>query len=217
MRDETISAIIDAVNHGTDDFRIFHRSLLANVDIAQVWVPDTGEAQFSDYRIFLIYSEGECAAAVLDMVCDLHVFTREKFRRKGLMKTALQTVILPFLRQEGRETQNITCGTEDGRHLSLAVGFEVDEDGNGLLDLTKVEQVDFPPPDLPGFDENKMEELKFRIRSLAADLAMIGDEIEYSLGPDLNKHFRDQRFAVRSLATDLSDYWRGAMLFKTRP
>lgn len=215
MRDETISAIIDAVNLGIGEARVFRRPLFANVEIAKVWVPDTSEAQFGDYLFFLIFSDGECAAAVIDMVCDLHAFTKEKFRRCGLMKQALKDIILPYLRKMGRDKQEITCGTEEGRRLSLSVGFEVNGNGDGCINLADVENVDFPTVDPPGFDKAKVDQLKFRIRSLATELAMIGDEVDCALGPNLTQLFKDQRYGIRALANDLSCHWQHTMFAKS--
>ena len=112
MTDEDIHEYVVQINTGIGRADLILDTPIADgVSHALVWRPyDHGGAFTEPASIFFIRdSNGQCIGAVVDAVSDLHVYTVPEFRRRGLMKRALMTVVFPWLAQVSqRKAQALT-------------------------------------------------------------------------------------------------------------
>src|SRR5688572_29263659 len=110
MTDESLKKIIALINSGKLTGHVFVVPLAANVSIGMAWPYTLDELhEVRGYRVFSVsLPDAGCVGIVLDMYDDLHVLVLRQHRRRGAMTAALRDVVLPFLADEGRETQRLT-------------------------------------------------------------------------------------------------------------
>lgn len=138
MTSEEIEKYINKLNNKEYEDTIFLRKISKNVDVAKVWSEELKEndniiGNFSSYRFFFIRNEqNSYVGAILDMGLDLHWYVLPENRKKGYLTNALKNVVLPYLFDEGRESQRITVkktqmGEENyinSKSVALKIGFK---------------------------------------------------------------------------------------------
>ncbi|QES88552.1 hypothetical protein [Rhizosphaericola mali] len=101
--------------------------------------------------IYLLKEGPDYMGAVLERDTELFAYSVPTFRRKGIVKMALKEIILPHLLARNpilRTTLSRSLVSEKmyiaGKHLALAVGFEILKEENGqcrmLLDGTTLQK-----------------------------------------------------------------------------
>ena len=181
MTTDSIEKLIDSINDGTGNDRIYQRPLMDNVNYAKVWTEyPTGESCNEEgYLFYFINSEGgTCIAAILVMgTVDLHVFVKQEYRRQGIMSRALSNVVLPHLFLNDRKIQRATFNSTEGKRLLEKVGFTILDEKNAEIKKEKVSTVIFPEWTRIPFSKERMEVMQKRACMATALLRMVHDEL----------------------------------------
>lgn len=188
MTEEDILTLIDTVNAGQNNECIFRIPLSAQVDFTLVWRKEPrggliGEG--SDEFYFLKDDTGRCIGAVFDMHQDLHAVMKQEHRGQGHLTHALNTVILPHIRQRepDREEQKLTfLDPELARRCAKKWGFTM----TGELSATKrFEDITAEPPrkfEGRPVTRDEFSLMRRRIDQARLYLVMVREQLEMSCG-----------------------------------
>jgi hypothetical protein len=215
MTNETIERIIDAVNAGTAADWIFTRPIAGNVSFGIVWPhePEGKSVDESGYDFYFVYEPaGECVAAVLDMVCDLHVFTKERWRRQGIMTTALREIVLPHIFSKGRTCQEVTFESEQARGLLQKLGFKFADSTHASALPEDFPRVEFPARAPRRLSKGRVEVIERRLSKAAALARMVRDEIDGALDETLRDQIDSSARSLANRVIDVRDEWRDSEL-----
>lgn len=164
--------------------------LSSNVDYAHIW--DDDEDNYRPKTYFLFKEADKYVGIVLDMCIDLHWVVHPDYRRKGYLRNALHSAILPFFFQIGKRDEIRITIDEDrlnvedyNSSISVAqkVGFE-SIGGNQLI--LKAENFDSNLSELnitySGMGIDEVSEIKQQLTSLAKQINYINSKVEMSFG-----------------------------------
>lgn len=112
MTEQNLRTLVIRLNKGSTKGLIFRRPLSDSVDFAKVWDSEPNQTDaisgFGPINFYFIKdSTNKYVGAVEDRTNDLHWFLLSAYRRRGRMKQALESTILPHLFLD-RNEQRIT-------------------------------------------------------------------------------------------------------------
>ncbi|WP_291285291.1 GNAT family protein [Flavobacterium sp.] len=221
MEEKYLKSLIQKLNRNNNNELIHLRPLSSSVEFAKVWVNKPKlQKNISDingpYNFYFIKNEDDIYVSnVLDMGSDLHWFVDKKFRRNGYLTKALREIILSHLFQD-RNEQRITIdksqiGEENSiasENVAVSLGFKKLNEKEFLLSGDNYCN-DFYIDGINSFiPEEKIDELKNRIKYLAQSLKMIQSEVEMKLG--LADYVEELEETVKTLnrhAIELKEIW----------
>ena len=211
MKTESLATLIDDINNGTGNDRIFQRPLMANVSLGIVWTEyPEGESAFEtgDTFYFVYADNGSCIAAIYVMgTVNLHVFVKDENRRRGVMTRALRDIVLPHLFTSDRKEQKATFESTEALGMLKKVGFTILDKTNAVIKKEQVQNVDFPDLQPIPFPKERMKALKKRVYIAAGLLRMANDELSLypcgSLSEDVMMLAED----VDDIAIRVEDEW----------
>jgi hypothetical protein len=206
MKTESIAHAIGWVNDGTYPDGVFFSPGEASVRHAKVWFdqPD-GTDRAHGHDVWFIFSEAQCVGAVAVMgQQDLHAYTVESHRRKGLMFDALRTRILPALANAGTTEQRVSYQDDAGRRLARKLGAKEAKDGEAVIALAffevpEAKSAKISPP------KKRRDAICKNLLKAAQILEMTGDELcQFGAENADLKYLADE---VRSARYNLIDQW----------
>jgi hypothetical protein len=182
MHDETLITLIEDLNSGTYEDKIFLRKVGKGVYLAKVWTkpPEAILVIQSGYDFFFIKDEARevFVACVLDMgPNNLHWLVHPAFRRKGYLVPALKDYILPYLFTD-RDDQIVEVASDVSRKVAEKAGFIAV--GEKEMRLMKSEVRPFSINEIEAiapFKWKRMKTLKARANQAFAQLQVIQDEL----------------------------------------
>ncbi|WP_439881658.1 GNAT family N-acetyltransferase [Pontibacter sp. MBLB2868] len=198
MTDRVIAKYISWLNNGKNCDRISTRQIASNVYLAKVWERKpmmNDDHHMLPYEFFFIQNqEGKYVAAILNMGSDLHWYVASKHRGKGYLSTALQEAVLPFIFQmkdEQRITINQNASGEknyrSSRKVAEAAGFKAINHQATEFILHK-DDFDWRSDKLhehnSGVSEQRIKDLRKRVRYASALLLQVSNELEMKFGDD---------------------------------
>jgi hypothetical protein len=182
MKDETLITLLEDINSGTYENKVFLRKVGKGVYIAKVW-PKPPEAILviqSGYDFFFIKDEvqGVFVACVLDMgPNNLHWLVHPDFRRKGYLVPSLKDYILPYLFTD-RDDQTVEVSSEASRKIAVKAGFIAVGEKEMRLMKSEVRQSSINEIEaVAPFTRKRMKMLKARANQAFAQLQVIQDEL----------------------------------------
>jgi hypothetical protein len=176
-------------------------------------MPDKKSINVDGDDFYLIHDEtGACVGAVLDMLHDLHAFVKSNSRRNGLMSTALMDVILPHIGSKGRTEQRVTFRSKEAQRLLEKVGFTITGENDAVISTNSLSKPVFPSVSPAGLNRERITFLQERLKTAAAYIRMVRDELEIEIGDDLSEELSDLAWRVVFKSTDVLDFWKNAVL-----
>lgn len=213
MTNEQIDDYINQLNAGSGSAVIIPSALTDKVAVAQVWPPDIGEyINDTSHRFFFVKADGdEYVGAVQDGgVSDLHVYLKEKYRKRNILVAALDDVIFPWLAQkDGRSEQRLTFQEPKvKRHFTGRLGFR----STGALTSRKSlrsyrhQPVEFMPA--PVLTATALMSMKRRLDRASQLVRIVRAQAEsHGLGEEFSKTGTDLRTVLDCLG-GLDDHIR---------
>lgn len=182
MTDETLINLIEELNSGTYEEKIFLRKVGKGVFLAKAWTkpPEAILVFQSGYDFFFVKDEAldVFVACVLDMgPNNLHWLVHPTFRRNGYLIPALKDYILPYLLTD-RDEQKVEVASEISRKVAEKTGFKAV--GEKEMQLLKSEVRSFSMVEVEAvapFTRKRMKALKARANQAFAQIQLIQDEL----------------------------------------
>jgi len=150
QQDRYIRTLLEQLNSSKppSGFRIVTRKLSEKVRLARIWL---SEQNNNPMDIYLLKEGPDYMGAVLEKDTELFAYSVPSVRRNGIVKTALKEIVIPHLLARNpilRTTLSRSLVSEKmyiaGKHLALAVGFEILKEEGGqcrmILDGTKLQK-----------------------------------------------------------------------------
>ncbi len=198
MSDQEIKEYIDRLNTQQSNETIFSRRLNKSVEIAKVWEKEPeidDDFNIKSYRFFFIQNDNrKYVAAVIDMIKDLHWFVLEAERKKGQLTKALREAILPYLFDEGRDSQRITIkkgiGDENyknSKKVATQLGFKSINEDETIFELSKNDfnwEFENLKEENYQIKPERKKELRKRILFAYRSLMKISDELSMAYDDD---------------------------------
>lgn len=201
METKEIIKYIDRLNNGKTGESIFTREISKTVDVARVWpeqhkITDDIIEDFRSYKFFFIKNNlDEYVGAVHEMGDDLHWYIVPKNRKKGHLTNALKESILPYLFENGKESQKITIKKEkigernylNSKNVALKLGFKAINENETAFELKKSdfnwENEDFDEIN-SNINSERFKELRKRVFYAYKTLYKISDELLMTVDDD---------------------------------
>nr|ART35512.1 A396 [uncultured bacterium] len=205
MTNEQIDGLIDQLNTAAGSAVIIPRALTEKVAVAHVWPRDLSDyIQVSPDRFFFVKADGrDYVGAVQDGgPSDMHVYIKRDFRGQGILATALDDVIFPWLAQvDGRSEQRLTFQEPKvKRHFAGRLGFRSTGELSSRRSLQAYRKrcVDFVPS--PSITAAAFADMKQRLDRASQWVEMVRVQVEsHGLGRDGSKTAADLRKALNCL------------------
>jgi hypothetical protein len=169
MTHEGMEALIDSVNDGSAEDRVFLWNLGDGVAKAKVWLPGENCVDFEDngWVFFFVYIGSECVAAVHDMGRNnFQAYVKKEMQNCGLMTKVMADVILPYLRSQGRTLQRTQYETEQSRRFLKKLGFIFPEPEIAQIELSKFGVREFPAPAIRILTQRQGELIRMRMSDM---------------------------------------------------
>jgi hypothetical protein len=188
MNNKLLAQIIRWVNKREHPDQIFVAPGPGSVRKARVWLRRRGDAgaRFTtSYDFWFVFVDDDCAAAILDMKHDLHVYTRLKHRRRGLMLNALATTVLPSLASDGLDEQQVEYRSAPAKALLTKLNATFLNDRYAKIDLAPYKHVVVPSSQTIGLTAERRDAMRAKLRTAAQLVEMVRDELRLTTGQDL--------------------------------
>lgn len=210
MTDDTIENLIDSLNDKQTNELIFLSELSGNVLYARVWLhdPKGGIGNEGSYPFYFIRDD-ECTyvGAVLDMVSDLHIFVKEKYRKRGHLSQAMNQVVFPYLFQQGREYQKITFKDPTiGEYAQKHWGFEVIDEMTAGKDLSCYAQTEKILPKIRKMTEEEFYSIKKKTDKARLYITMAAEQVESICGQGNDANLKGWASELTWLDDDVRDF-----------
>jgi hypothetical protein len=200
MTNEDLEALIDALNKGEMKDLVFRAKISSNVEYAKVWrcEPKGGICNEQSSRFyFLSGDDGKIIGAVFDMYSDLHVFVKAENRGQGYLTRALESIILPHIRDTSpnREQQDLTFeDPELARRYAKHWAFKMTSETSATKALS-----DIAGPSPAAFQgravtHEEFKSMRKRIDKARLQLRMVQEQLEMSCGsaPEILDSYIDE-------------------------
>lgn len=220
MTNDDLKSFINDLNSNRK--KLMHlRPISKNVEFAKVWFPtpkitdrflyDNGPDKF----YFIKNDDGKFIGVVYDMEYDLHWYISYRYRKKGLLVSALHQSILPHLfRSKKQITITIDKSKIADKHLrasekvAILVGFKKINDTEYLLlrknykHKSSISEID------EQISHERMRDLQNQINYVARTLWTIQTEIEMKYGNTmLSREFIKLKDQIAKKMWSLEDLW----------
>ncbi len=210
MMHDSLEWVIDRANDGAAPDKVYIRPLQGNVSIARVWLQDPSDCCGTErgYEFYLVYEAEVCAAAFLNMgPGNFHVFTKESFRRRGIMSSAMTNVILPHLFRESEHMeQRVEYESEASKRLLEKTGFSILNEQWAVIRKGQCASVEFAQPPEIMLSEMRMKALRKRFAYMAGLLEMARFELD-RVSPDFCEKLSYLQDELRNCSGEVEDRW----------